>query len=94
MPSDAKVTINGLVTKTTGSIRQFLCDDLLPDHTYRYEVKAEIVRGGKAVTEVQTVVLTAGERAVSPSTSVISAPKAWPLPSDRDGLNVLNGLPF
>jgi len=43
-------------------MRQFRCRDLLPGQSYQYEVKAEIVRGGKVVTEVQTVVLTAGER--------------------------------
>lgn len=62
VPNDAKVTINGFVTKTTGAMRRYICDDLRPGHTYDYEVKAEIVRDGKVVTEVQMVSLTAGER--------------------------------
>ena len=62
VPRDAKVTINGLLTKTSGNMRRYICDDLRPGNTYDYEVKAEIVRDGKVVTEVQMVSLTAGER--------------------------------
>lgn len=61
VPYDAKVTINGKPTKSTGNSRQFFCDGLLPGYTYTFEVKAEVVRNGKAVTEMQTVSPTAGE---------------------------------
>lgn len=33
-----------------------------PGYTYKYEVKAEIVRDGKVRDETQTVSLTAGEQ--------------------------------
>ena len=62
VPYEAKVTINGLLTKSTGSKRHFVSYGLRPGYTYKYEVKAEIVREGKIVTEEQTVSLTAGER--------------------------------
>lgn len=62
VPHDAKVTINGALTKSLGSVRQYSCDGLLPGRTYKFEVKAEIVREGKIVTETQMVSLTAGDR--------------------------------
>jgi uncharacterized protein (TIGR03000 family) len=62
VPNDAKVTINGLLTKSTGSKRQFVSYGLQPGYTYNYEVKAEVVREGRIVTESQTVAITAGER--------------------------------
>jgi uncharacterized protein (TIGR03000 family) len=62
VPYEAKVTINGMLTKSTGSKRRFVSYGLRPGYTYKYEVKAEIVRDGKIYPEVQTVSLTAGER--------------------------------
>ena len=41
VPYDAKVTINGLLTKSTGSKRHFVSYGLRPGYTYKYEVKAE-----------------------------------------------------
>ncbi len=46
-PYDAKVTINGLLTKSTGSKRHFVSYGLRPGYSYKYEVKAEIVHEGK-----------------------------------------------
>ena len=62
VPNEAKVTINGMLTKSTGSKRHFVSYGLRPGYTYKYVVKAEIVREGKIVTEEQTVSLTAGDR--------------------------------
>jgi uncharacterized protein (TIGR03000 family) len=62
VPNEAKVTINGMLTKSTGSKRHFVSYGLRPGYTYKYVVKAEIVREGKIVTEEQTVALTAGDR--------------------------------
>jgi uncharacterized protein (TIGR03000 family) len=62
VPFEAKVTVNGMATKSTGSRRTFVSYGLRPGYTYKYEVKAEIVREGKVVAETQTISLTAGER--------------------------------
>lgn len=62
VPSDAKVTVNGNPTRSTGSKRQFVSYGLKPGFSYKYEVRAEILRDGKVVSDVQTVVLTAGQR--------------------------------
>jgi uncharacterized protein (TIGR03000 family) len=62
VPYEAKVTINGMLTKSTGSKRHFVSYGLRPGYTYKYEVKAEIVREGRILTETQTVSVTAGDR--------------------------------
>jgi uncharacterized protein (TIGR03000 family) len=62
VPNEAKVTINGMATRSTGSRRQFVSYGLKPGFSYKYEVHAEIVRDGKIVEENKIVMLTAGER--------------------------------
>jgi uncharacterized protein (TIGR03000 family) len=61
VPYEAKVTINGMATKSTGSRRQFVSYGLKPGMTYTYEVVAKIVREGKELTENKTISLTAGD---------------------------------
>ena len=61
VPSGAKVTINGIPTKSMGSRRQFVSYSLQPGFSYKYDVHAEIVRDGKIVEENKIVTLTAGE---------------------------------
>ena len=56
------MTINGLLTKSTGSKRHFVSYGLRPGYTYKYVVKAEIVHEGKVYDEEKTVSLTAGEQ--------------------------------
>ena len=62
VPVDAKVTINGMATKSNGSKRQYVSFGLKAGYTYKYEVRAEIVREGQAIEESRTVTLTAGQR--------------------------------
>jgi uncharacterized protein (TIGR03000 family) len=61
VPYDAKVTVNGLVTKSTGSRRQFVSYGLQSGLTYKYVVKAEVVRNGQTIEDTRTVSLTAGQ---------------------------------
>jgi uncharacterized protein (TIGR03000 family) len=61
VPFDAKVTVNGLTTKSTGSRRQFVSYGLKPGYSYKYEVHAEVVRNGQIVEENRSVVLTMGQ---------------------------------
>ena len=62
VPYDAKVIINGLLTHSKGSRRQYVSYGLKPGFSYKYEIRAEAVRDGQLVEEVRTVVLTAGVR--------------------------------
>ena len=62
VPYHAKVTVNGYLTKSTGSRRQFISNGLQPGLSYRYEIRAELVRDGELYVETKTAVLTAGQR--------------------------------
>ncbi len=62
VPYDAKVTVNGLETHSTGSRRQFISYGLKPGFNYKYVIRATVVRDGQVQEEVpQTVMLTAGK---------------------------------
>jgi uncharacterized protein (TIGR03000 family) len=62
VPYEAKITINGLATQSTGSRRQYASFGLQPGLNYQYDIHAEIVRDGKIVEESKTVTLTAGQQ--------------------------------
>jgi len=61
VPFDAKVTINGQETRSTGSRRQFVSYDLKPGLSYRYVVKAQVIRNGQLVEDTKTVTMMAGD---------------------------------
>jgi len=61
VPNDAKVTVNGIETRSTGSRRQFVSYGLKPGLSYKYVVRAQIVRNGQVVEDTRNVVLTAGQ---------------------------------
>jgi uncharacterized protein (TIGR03000 family) len=61
VPYDAKVTINGLATTSTGSRRQFVSFGLKPGFSYKYEIKASVLRDGKMLEDTRMVNLTAGQ---------------------------------
>ena len=61
VPYDAKVTVNGRETKSVGSRRQYVSYGLKPGLSYKYVVKAEVVRDGQTVEDTRTVTLTAGQ---------------------------------
>ena len=62
VPAEAKVTVNGYETKSTGTRRQYVSYGLQAGQSYKYEVKAEIVRDGQIVEESKTVVMVAGSK--------------------------------
>jgi uncharacterized protein (TIGR03000 family) len=61
VPYDAKVTVNGLETRSSGSRRQFVSNGLKPGLSYKYVVRAQVVRDGQLVEDTRTVTLTAGQ---------------------------------
>ncbi len=60
VPRDARVIINGLVTKSTGTTRTYVSRGLQPGKYYKYEITAELSQDGRWVTQRETVYLTAG----------------------------------
>ncbi len=61
VPHDAKVIVNGHVTESRGSRRQFVSYGLQSGYRYNYEVRAQVIRDGKIIEDVRTVTLTAGQ---------------------------------
>jgi len=60
VPYSAKVYINDHETTTTGSRRRYVSHGLKPGLTYKYVIRAELVREGKLYEQTKTVHLTAG----------------------------------
>lgn len=62
VPVDAKVYVDGIETKQTNSSkRSFISPPLTPGENYVYDVKVEVTRDGKLLTEIQQVKVRAGE---------------------------------
>jgi len=61
VPNDAKVMVNGIETRSIGSRRQFVSYGLKPGFSYKYVVRAQIVRNGQVVEDTRDVLLTAGQ---------------------------------
>jgi uncharacterized protein (TIGR03000 family) len=62
VPAEAKIFVNGNPTTSTGTSRQFVSRGLRTGRQYTYELKAELSRDGKTLTDTQVVQLVAGER--------------------------------
>ena len=60
VPYDAKVTVNGYETRSTGTRREFVSYGLRSGFDYKYEVRAVVVRKGQPIEDVRTITLTAG----------------------------------
>ena len=60
VPDEAQVYVNGYKTKSTGAVRQFVSNGLKPGFSYKYEVRAEMVRDGRLVEDTQVIYLRAG----------------------------------
>jgi len=60
VPAEARVVINGLETKSTGQHREYVSYGLKAGLTYKYEIRAQIVRQGKRIEDTRTVYLRAG----------------------------------
>lgn len=61
VPQDAQVYVNGVLTKTPGTHRQFVSYGLLPDYRYMYEVRAVVTRNGEQLSDTQVVRVRVGE---------------------------------
>ena len=60
VPADAKVVINGLKTKASGTERVYKSCNLKPGFAYDYEVRIQLNHNGELLEEVRNVRLTAG----------------------------------
>lgn len=63
VPTDAKIFVNGNTTSSTGSARSYVSRGLQPGASYSYEIRAEVVRDGRTLTETKQVTVVAGQKA-------------------------------
>jgi len=63
VPADAKVYVNGMLTRSTGSDRRFVSNGLRPGYNYTYELRAMTERNGQMVEDRKVVQLQAGQSA-------------------------------
>ena len=61
VPADGKVFVDDQPMKTLAERRVYQTPDLEPGQTYVYEVRVQIMRDGKAISESKRVQLRAGE---------------------------------
>ena len=60
VPADAKLYVDGRLAPGAGAERSFFTPPLAAGQKFYYEVKAELVVGGKTVVEEKKVIVTAG----------------------------------
>jgi uncharacterized protein (TIGR03000 family) len=60
LPADARLTVDGVPTSSTSSIRAFATPVLQPGHAYSYTLRAEVTRNGQTVQVERTVPVAAG----------------------------------
>jgi uncharacterized protein (TIGR03000 family) len=61
LPADAKLTFDGVATKSSETVRNFATPVLQPGSEYSYTLTAEIVREGKTMTATRTITVKANE---------------------------------
>ena len=60
VPQEAKVYVNGRLTKTPGAVRSFESENLVAGRVYKYKVKAVLERDGKQLVRSKLISLRAG----------------------------------
>jgi uncharacterized protein (TIGR03000 family) len=79
LPSDARLTIDDHPIPVTEGRRSFNTPALEKGQTYYYDVKVEVMRNGKPVTDKRKVLIRAGDvvredfRSLGSATSTVSA---------------------
>jgi len=76
LPEDAKLYVDGNLTKGNGASRNFHTPELAKGSSYFYELKAEIVVNGETVVEEKRLVVRAGDTLSESFSKLFAAAKA------------------
>jgi uncharacterized protein (TIGR03000 family) len=60
LPSDARLTVDGVATRSTSANRLFVTPELATGFDYVYTLRAEVVRDGRTVAQSQLVTVRGG----------------------------------
>jgi uncharacterized protein (TIGR03000 family) len=78
VPAEARLYINGRLMRTASAVRAFDTPPLEPGRAYSYTLRAEVVRGGKTVSDTREVEVRAGAvtkaALLVPATRLAAAP--------------------
>jgi uncharacterized protein (TIGR03000 family) len=61
VPEDARLYFNGTLTQTPGSVRRFNTPPLPVGQDFMYELRAEVTRQGRPISETKRVLVRAGQ---------------------------------
>jgi uncharacterized protein (TIGR03000 family) len=61
LPADAELYFNWYYIRSASDRRTFLTGDLLPDHSYFYDLKVRVIRNFRTYTKFQRIVFRPGE---------------------------------
>ena len=81
VPADAKLFVDGQLTKGEGTTRNFHTPELPKDQTFFYDLKAEVVVDGVPVTETKRVLVRSGEVLTEAFSTLLVAGKASKTPA-------------
>ena len=62
LPAEAKLYIDGRLMKTASAHRVFSTPTLQPGQLYYYDLRAEIARDGKVLSQEQRIIVSAGQQ--------------------------------
>jgi uncharacterized protein (TIGR03000 family) len=62
LPEGARLTIDGYQPRSTSGTRWFVTPPLEPGRAFHYELRAEVERGGKRLTQTRQVAVRAGQQ--------------------------------
>jgi uncharacterized protein (TIGR03000 family) len=83
LPADAKLFIDDQLMQSTSARRIFNTPALQEGQTYFYDIRAEIIRDGRTVTQAQRVILNPGQQVVANFTEMANQPAATAQSSDE-----------
>jgi uncharacterized protein (TIGR03000 family) len=61
LPADARLTINGTATQSTGATRRFITPALAPNSEYYYLIRAEFTQDQRNVEQTRRVTFRPGQ---------------------------------
>ena len=64
LPADAKLSVDGTVTRSTGETRSFMSPPMQAGKEFRYTIRAELERDGKMTSADKEVTVRAGQETV------------------------------
>jgi uncharacterized protein (TIGR03000 family) len=76
LPADARLYVDGQLTRSASSRRQFITPPLNPGQAYYYDLQAEVIRDGQLVRVSRRVIVRPGQAVTTSFLELAGAPPA------------------